>query len=58
MDRTRTALGRYRVWLLAGVPILMLAVWRLYFAPVGIGMAYLIGWLLVLYLATSILTLA
>ena len=58
MDRTRTPLGRYRVWLLAGVPILMLAVWRLYFAPDGIGMAYLIGWLLVLYLATSILSLA
>ncbi len=58
MDRTRTSLGRYRVWLLAGVPILMLAVWRLYFAPDGIGMAYLIIWLLVLYLATSILSLA
>jgi Na+/melibiose symporter-like transporter len=58
MDRTRTRLGRYRVWLLAGVPILMLSVWRLYFAPDGIGMVYLIGWLLMLYLATSILTLA
>ena len=58
MDRTRTSLGRYRVWLLAGVPILMVAVWRLYFAPEGIGMAYLVGWLLVLYLATSILSLA
>jgi Na+/melibiose symporter-like transporter len=58
MDRTRTSLGRYRVWLLGGVPILMLAVWRLYFAPDGIGMAYLVGWLLALYLATSILSLA
>lgn len=58
MDRTRTSFGRYRVWLLAGVPILMVAVWRLYFAPEGIGMAYLVGWLLVLYLATSILSLA
>jgi Na+/melibiose symporter-like transporter len=58
MDRTRTSLGRYRIWLLAGIPILMVSVWRLYFAPVGIGMGYLVGWLLVLYLATSILTLA
>ena len=58
MDRTRTSLGRYRVWLLAGVPILMVSVWRLYFAPDGIGMGYLVGWLLVLYLATSILSLA
>jgi Na+/melibiose symporter-like transporter len=58
MDRTKTRLGRYRVWLLSGIPILLLAIWRLYFAPDGIGMAYLIVWLLVLYLATSILTLA
>jgi GPH family glycoside/pentoside/hexuronide:cation symporter len=58
MDRTRTSLGRYRVWLLAGVPILILSVWRLYFAPDGIGLVYLVGWLLMLYLATSILTLA
>jgi GPH family glycoside/pentoside/hexuronide:cation symporter len=58
MDRTRTSLGRYRVWLLSGAPILMLAVWRLYFAPDGIGIGYLVGWLLVLYLATSILSLA
>ena len=58
MDRTRTSLGRYRVWLLAGVPILMLSVWKLYFAPDGIGMLYLVGWLLALYLATSILGLA
>jgi Na+/melibiose symporter-like transporter len=58
MDRTRTSLGRYRVWLLAGVPILMLSVYQLYFAPDGIGMGYLVGWLLVLYLATSILSLA
>lgn len=58
MDLTRTSLGRYRVWLLAGAPILMLAVWRLYFPPTGVGLAYLIIWLLVLYLATSILSLA
>lgn len=58
MDRTRTSLGRYRVWLLAGVPILMLSVWRLYFAPDGVGLVYLVGWLLALYLATSILSLA
>ncbi len=58
MDRTRTSLGRYRVWLLAGIPILMVSVWRLYFAPDGISMGYLVGWLLALYLATSILSLA
>ncbi|MCC7266369.1 MAG: MFS transporter, partial [Caulobacteraceae bacterium] len=55
MDRTRTPLGRYRVWVLIGGPILMAAVYALFEAPHGIGTAYLIAWLLVFYLGNSIL---
>ena len=55
MDRTRTPLGRYRVWMILGAPILMVATYALFLAPKGIDSFYLIGWLLVLYLATSIL---
>jgi GPH family glycoside/pentoside/hexuronide:cation symporter len=58
MDRTRTAIGRYRVWLLIGAPILMLAVYQLFMAPMGISRGYLIGWLLCLYLGTSIIGLS
>ena len=58
MDRTRTPLGRYRVWQVIGAPILMLATYKLFMAPRGIGQAYLIGWLLVLYLGSSILDLS
>lgn len=58
MDRTITPFGRYRVWLAAGVPVFMLAVYMLFLAPVGIGPAYLIGWLFVLYVGNSILTLS
>ena len=47
MDRTRTPIGRYRAWMLAGAPILMLGVWQLFMAPKGIGIAYLIVWYLV-----------
>jgi GPH family glycoside/pentoside/hexuronide:cation symporter len=54
MDRTRTPLGRYRVWLLVGAPILMLAIYQLFMAKTGIGEAYIVVWLLVLYLGTSI----
>ncbi len=57
MDRTRTKFGRYRVWLAIGAPILMIAVYALFEAPTGIGSAYLIGWLLIFYLGTSILSL-
>ena len=55
MDRTRTRWGRYRVWVLIGGPILMAAVYALFEAPSGIGIAYLIFWLLVFYLGNSIL---
>ncbi|WP_374533510.1 MFS transporter [Phenylobacterium sp.] len=57
MDRTRTRLGRYRVWILIGGPILMAAVYALFQAKAGIGAAYLIVWLLVFYLGNSILSL-
>ena len=55
MDRTRTRFGRYRVWVLIGGPILMAAVYALFEAPSGIGLPYLIFWLLVFYLGNSIL---
>lgn len=58
MDRTRTRLGRYRPWMLAGAPVLMLGIGMLFFAPVGIGKLYLVTWLLVLYVGLSILSLA
>jgi glycoside/pentoside/hexuronide:cation symporter, GPH family len=58
MDRTRTAIGRYRVWMLLGAPILMLAVYALFMAPMGISRIYLVGWILCLYLGTSIVGLS
>jgi Na+/melibiose symporter-like transporter len=57
MDRTRTRIGRYRVWVLIGAPILMAAVYALFEAPHGIGSAYLIFWLLIFYLGNSIFSL-
>src|SRR3569832_115724 len=58
MDKTRTSLGRYRPWMMAGAPILMLALYMLYQAEPGIGEGYLIIWLLVVYLGMSILLVA
>ena len=58
MDRTRTPIGRYRVWLPAGAPILMLGLYKLFMAPFGFGGGYLMGWLLVMYLGYSIVYLA
>ncbi len=59
MDHTVTRFGRYRVWLVLGAPILMLAVYMLFSPPGGrIGNAYLIGWLFVYYIGTSIIGLS
>lgn len=58
MDRTRSPIGRYRLWMLMGAPLLMLGLYMLMHAGKGIGQGYLIGWLLVMYLGMSILTLS
>jgi GPH family glycoside/pentoside/hexuronide:cation symporter len=58
MDRTRTPFGRYRAWLAVGVPILMLAVYKLFMAPKGVGGSYVLLWLFVLYIGNSILILS
>jgi len=58
MDKTRTPLGRYRVWTILGAPILMLGIYFLFMPPEGVGRGYLIFWLLVMYLGNSILTLS
>jgi Na+/melibiose symporter-like transporter len=53
MDRTRTRLGRFRPWLIAATPVLMLAAAMLFFAKPGAGESYLWLWLLVGYLGFS-----
>ncbi len=58
MDRTRTRFGRYRVWLVAGAPLLIVAVYMLYNAPKGATQVYLIIWLLAMYLGQSIMGLS
>ncbi len=58
MDRTKTPIGRYRPWLILGVPILMLAVFMLFEPRTKVTVGYLFVWLLIYYIGTSILTLS
>lgn len=53
MDRTRTKFGRYRLWMLLGAPILMVGLYMLLAAPEGVGLGYLVAWLLAMYLGYS-----
>jgi Na+/melibiose symporter-like transporter len=58
MDRTRTRLGRYRVWLACGAPILMLPVYMLFLPPGKVSYFYLLGWLFLYYIGLSVITLS
>ena len=58
MDRTRTVLGRYRLWMLIGVPVLVAGCFLLFMAPVGISFTYLVASLVVYYFGLSILGLS
>lgn len=58
MDHTRSRFGRFRVWMAAATPLLMLAVYMLFNGPKGAPAAYLWVWLAALYVAYSIATLA
>ena len=58
MDHTKTRLGRYRLWLLLSAPLLAIPVYMLFLAPTGVPLTYLIGWLFIYYLGTSLVTLS
>lgn len=58
MDLTRTRIGRYRFWLLLAAPVLMIGVWMLFRAEVGVSKNFLLGWLIVLYIGYSLLGLS
>ena len=58
MDATRTRWGRYRPWLAASAPILMLSTYALFQAERGVGMAYLWIWLFIAFLGFSMIVLS
>ncbi len=58
MDATRSRLGRYRPWLAASAPILMISSYMLFEAERGVGLAYLWAWLFVAFLGFSMIVLS
>ncbi len=57
MDWTRTPVGRYRPWLLAGAPLVMLGIYKLLMPTGHVTLVYLIGWLVLTYAGLSMMTL-
>jgi Na+/melibiose symporter-like transporter len=57
MDKTRSPLGRYRLWMLIGTPFLMWGLYQLFNPPMGASEGYLFTWLLVYYAGSSMFVL-
>lgn len=58
MDLTKTPIGRYRAWFLLGLPVVALAVFKVFNPPDDAGVGYLGVWYTVLYVAYSLLVLS
>jgi Na+/melibiose symporter-like transporter len=56
INATDTPLGRFRPWMAAGAPMIMLAAYMLFMAAPGVSFAYTIGWLFVVYAGFSMLS--
>ena len=58
MDRTRTRLGRFRPWLLGGMPVVGIGALALFMGQPGVSALYLWGWLLLTYAGYSMVVLS
>jgi len=55
-DRTRSRMGRRRPWLIAALPLTVIAVWFLFRPPSGAGALYLVLWATLAYLGWTMMT--
>lgn len=53
-DRTRSRFGRRKPWVVAALPLAMLAVYQLYFPPADPGNGYLLGWVVLFWLGWTL----
>ena len=58
MDRTRTKIGRFKLWMLLCLPILFVSTGFIFLAHVGVSATYLGLWLFVLYVGFSMAALS
>ena len=54
-DRTKSRFGRRRLWMVASVPVFMLATYKLFFPVGSVDALYLVTWLTVLWLGWTLL---
>ena len=54
-DRTRNSFGRRKTWIVAGVPIFVLACWKLFIPPADVTALYFSLWLVLFWLGFSMI---
>ena len=54
-DHTRTRWGRRKPWMVAALPVLMLGIYKVFLPPEAIGVGYLFGWMMVMWLGWTML---
>ena len=57
MDRTKTAIGRYRPWLVLGLPFVVFGIYKILMPTGHVTTLYLITWLLFTYVGLSMINL-
>jgi Na+/melibiose symporter-like transporter len=57
MDRTKTPIGRYRPWVMLGVPVAMVGILKALMPPAHVSELYFIVWLVVSFAGLSMMTL-
>jgi len=58
IDKTNTRWGRFRPWLVAGLPMAVLAIWMLFMAGRSITGAYILFWLVIGFTGQSMASMA
>lgn len=57
-DKYRSRFGRRRPWLVASVPIVVVAVWQVFMPDPPVSWLYLLGWMIFLYVGWTLLTIS
>jgi len=57
-DKYRTRWGRRRHWIVASLPVMLIATYMLFIPTAPVTATYLLGWMIILYIGWTLLTLS
>ena len=55
-DSTKTSFGRRKPWIILGVPLMMLAIYKLFLPGTEISDTYFVIWMMLMYLGSTIIS--